>query len=116
MQPGGGWTDLGAEHIGDRLRALTDAEQWYLLLDALGNPAMLVAKKGVLLFGEDVKRTAVHDAAGPRLVEHRHRVASAWSDRDGLEAAKEQIRVDAIVRRVVTVANDQDAVAHAYLS
>ena len=38
-----GRPDLGAEHVGDRLRALADAEQRQVVFDAVADPAVLLA-------------------------------------------------------------------------
>ena len=67
----------------------------------------------MLLFLEDAERAAMYDAAGPGVIQLRHGVAVAGPDRDRLESAQAEIGVDAVVWRVVAVADDQDAIAHA---
>ena len=106
------WPDACTEHMGDRLRTLADAEKRYIAFETLFDVGVLVSEEGVASDVVDLEPAAVEHDSAYSLIKERESVSSEWSANISGHTVCGGERGDAVVGRVVTVANEHQTFRH----
>ncbi len=102
-------TDMGAQHAGDRLGALTNSQERHVPCDALFDPSIFIVQERISFLLEHSERSAENDAGGDRIIDPIECLALKGSLDFRFDPDFAQIGRDPIVERFIGMANEDDA-------